>query len=265
MAIKKLAVCGCSFSAPSNDPKLKGTSWGEQLAELLGWDLLHYARQGVSNGGIRVMIDQCIRDKVDFAVIAPTFHDRMEIPATAAPFDWTKSTDGWNPLIQQHLQDVDIKNGYNEDLGVHNINYGSNNYTLISETIYTLAENFSHPYRSQKLDKMTSDAVKQYINFMYDSNWKLQQDRWIIRDGIMQLHYHKIPFLLVACNIYDSNTVREHFPDVIEDSSLTMAYEDTPAYATNEWPFEGEDPGYHGAVESQTYIAKRYKEIIDAR
>ena len=98
---------------------------------------------------------------------------------------------------------------------------------------------------------------------MYDSNWKLQQDRWSIRDGIMQLHYHKIPFLLVACNIWTSDMVRDHFPDVIPDHCLTLDYEDTPAYATNEWPFEGEDPGYHGAVESQTYLAKRYKEIIE--
>jgi hypothetical protein len=265
MAMKKIAVCGCSFSAPSNDPKLKGTSWGEQLADMLGWDLLHYARQGASNGAIRIMIDQCIREKVDFAVIAPTFHDRMEIPATAAPFDWTKTTTGWNPLIQQHLQNVDILNGYQEELGIHNVNYGSNNYTMICETIYTLAENFEHPYRSKKLDKDTANAVKQYINFMYDSNWKLQQDRWMIRDGIMQLHYHKIPFLLVACNIWTSDMVRDHFPDVIPDHCLTLDYKDTPAYATSDFPFEGEDPGYHGSVEGQTYLAKRYKEIIECR
>lgn len=235
-----------------------GTSWGEKLAAKLDWDLVHLARQGMSNGGIRVMIDEIIRQRPDFAIVAPTFHDRTEIPATAAPYDWNIKTRQWTPPLQQHLQNVDIKNGYDPELGIKNINFATGPYTMISETIFSLAENYDHFYRSSKIDKDTQQAVKHYINFLYDSNWKLQQDRWIISEGIFRLFHEGIPFLVVACNIWTSDTVRKAFPSVIPDQCFTLRYEDTPAYATNAYPFTGDDPGYHGNEESQEYLANRY-------
>lgn len=261
MAIKKLIVCGDSFAAPSKP--LPGTAFGEVLAKKLGWDVEILARQGCSNGGIRVQIDEVIRQRPDFAIIAPTFHDRIEIPAGAAPYvppaDEKKT---WNNDLQKHLQQ-NHNNGYDPEAGIDNVNYGNNPYRMICETIFSLVENYDHPYRSAKIDKNTQAAVKQYVNFMYDSNWKLQQDRWIIRDGIMQMYYAGIPFLLIACNIWTSNTVRAEFPTALPDRYMTLKYEDTTAYAVNEWPFTSkEDPGYHGDPKSQEYLADTYYKII---
>lgn len=259
--MKKLMVCGCSFSAPSLT--IPNSSYGEVLAEKLGWEPVILARQGCSNGGIRIQIDEVIRQRPDFAIIAPTFHDRMEIPARAAPYDWEENQHrGWNPFLQQHLQDTDILNGYDPVAGIDNVNYGDNAYRMICETIFSLAENYDHHYRSKKIDSDTQNAVKQYINLLYDSNWKLQQDRWIIRDGIMQLYYHNIPFLVVANNLWTSETIRADMPEVLPDHYLTLNYEQTPAYATNRWPFSGEDPGYHGDPESQIYLANVYYELV---
>jgi hypothetical protein len=255
-------ITGCSFSAPSTLAEYTGTSWGEKLAAKLDWNLVHLARQGMSNGGIRVMIDEIIRQRPDFAIIAPTFHDRIEIPAANAPYNWNTQPTQWNTPLQRHLQNTDLKNGYVPELGIQNINFASGPYTMISETIFSLAENYDHYYRSAKLDKHTQEAVKQYINMLYDSNWKLQQDRWLISDGIFRLFHANIPFLLVACNIWTSNTIREAFPTIIPDCYFTLDYEDTPAYATNQYPFKGEDPGYHGSIKSQEYLANRYYERI---
>jgi hypothetical protein len=255
---KKIMITGCSFSAPSTRPELQGTSWGEKLAAKLDWDLVHLARQGMSNGGIRVMIDEIVHQRPDFAIVAPTFHDRMEIPAGAAPYDWNTETRQWTPPLQQHLQNINLKNGYDPALGVQNINFANGPYTMISETIFSLAENYDHYYRVGRIDKNTQAAVKQYINHMYDSNWKLQQDRWLISDGIFRLQAAGIPFLVVACNIWTSDTIRAAFPSSIPDQCFTLRYEDTPAYATNEYPFKGEDPGYHGSEQSQEYLANRY-------
>lgn len=272
----KLIVCGCSYSAPSKT--LPGTAYGEVLAKKLGWDVEILARQGCSNGGIRVQIDEVLRQRPDFAIIAPTFHDRMEIPASAAPYDFSQDEErsrrpwrpapkpaeapGWNPTLQQHLQKEHL-NGYDYSAGINNVNYGTNPYRMICETIFSLAENYPHPYRSGKIDKDTQAAVKQYINHMYDSNWKRQQDEWIIRDGIMQMFYSGIPFLVVANNLWNSNNIRTAIPSVVDDKYLTLAYKETPAYATNRWPFEGkEDPGYHGSPESQEYLAEVYYKKI---
>ena len=254
-------ICGCSYSAPSKS--LPGTAYGEVLAKKLGWDVEILARQGCSNGGIRVQIDEVLRQRPDFAIIAPTFHDRMEIPASAAPYiPAPNENKGWNPELQQHLQ-KNHSNGYNTAAGIDNINYGDNPYTMICETIFSLAENYDHPYRSGRLDKHTQAAVKQYINYMYDSAWKRQQDEWIMRDGIMQLFYAGIPFLLIANNLWNNNTVRATIPTVVDNKYLTLKYEETPAYATNQWPFEGStDPGYHGSPASQEYLAEVYYKII---
>jgi hypothetical protein len=258
--MNKLMVCGCSFSAPSKD--LPDTAYGEVLAQKLGWDVEILARQGCSNGGIRVQIDEVIRQRPTFAIIAPTFHDRIEIPAGAAPYvPSITENKGWNSDLQKHLQ-KNHRTGYDRDAGIDNVNYGNNHYRMICETIFSLAENYTHPYRSGTITKDTQSAIKQYINFMYDSEWKRQQDEWIIRDGIMQLHYAGIPFLLVANNLWNSNTVRDAFPSVIPDRCFTLQYEDTPAYSTNRWPFTGDDPGYHGDPKSQEYLADIYYKLI---
>jgi len=260
--MSKLIVCGCSFSAVSTKPELKGTSWSEKLADKLGWDLVNLARQGCSNGGIRIQIDEVLRQRPTFAIIAPTFHDRMEIPAGAAPYDWTITPTHWNPPLQQHLQNTNLLNGYDPAAGIDNVNYGNNPYRMICETIFSLCENYDHPYRSSKIDKDTQDAMKSYVNYLYDSNWKRQQDEWIIRDGIMQLFFADQPFLLVANNLWTSNTVRQAIPRIVPNNYLTLEYEQTPAYATNEWPHQGEDPGYHGHEQSQEYLANVYHDLI---
>jgi len=262
MAVNKLIVCGDSFSAPSKE--LPGTAFGEVLAEKLGWEVEILARQGCSNGGIRVQIDEVIRQQPTFAIIAPTFHDRIEIPAGAAPYvPPANENKGWASDLQKHLQ----KNhgiGYDPAAGIDNVNYGNNNYRMICETIFSLVEGYDHPYRSGKIDKATQAAVKQYINHLYDSQWKLQQDKWIIRDGIMQLFYAGIPFLLVANTIWNSHDVREAFPSVLPDHYLTMDFKQTPAYASNEWelPNKMKDPGYHTLPEGQVYLADTYYKLI---
>lgn len=258
--MEKLIVCGCSYSAPSQT--LPGTAYGEVLAKKLGWDVEILSRQGCSNGGIRIQIDEVLRQRPSFAIVAPTFHDRMEIPAGAAPYEFTNEiSSGWNPKLQQHLQKNHL-NGYDYDAGIDNINYLTNPYRMICETIFSLAENGNHAYRPNRIDKDTQAAIKQYINFLYDSNWKLQQDRWIIRDGIMELFYSGIPFLVIANNLWDTVTIRQALPKVIDDKYMTLEYAETPAYATNRWPFSGDDPGYHGSPESQEYLADVYYRII---
>jgi hypothetical protein len=142
----KLMVAGCSFSAVSKT--LPGTAWSEVLAKRLGWDLTNLARQGCSNGGIRIQIDEIRRQRPDFAIITPTFWDRMEIPANSAPYNWDqKPSSGENPPLERHLQNRTLGNGYRREDGIRNVNYGTEPSNMICETIFTLAENFDHPYR----------------------------------------------------------------------------------------------------------------------
>ena len=260
---KKLIVCGCSFSAPSES--LPGTSYAEVLSKKLDWDLVQLARQGCSNGGIRIQIDEVIRQRPDFAIIAPTFHDRMEIPASAAPFipphDENK---GWNSDLQQHLQNISLGNGYKAEDGILNVNYADKPYNMICETIFSLAENYPHPYRSRKLDRDTQNAVREYVNHLYDSNWKLQMDTWIMRDGIVQTYLAGINFIVLPDNLWNVHTVRGIVPSIVPDKYLITHGDHTPAHATFLYPLKdkNKDPGYHGEPASQEYLADIYYDII---
>ena len=260
---KKLIVCGCSFSAPS--ATLPGTSYAEILAQKLDWDLVQLARQGCSNGGVRLQIDEVIRQRPDFAIIAPTFHDRMEIPASAAPYKPSKHEyKGWGSDLQMHLQNTDLKNGYVPEDGILNVNYNNKPYNMICETIFSLAENYQHPYRSRRIDGDTQQAVKMYINHIYDSAWKLQMDTWIMRDGIVQAYLAGIKFIVLPDNLWTCQTVRGIIPDIVPDRYLMTTQEWVPAHATFLYPLKdkSKDPGYHGEPESQQYLADIYYKVI---
>ena len=60
--MKKLVGCGDRFSAVSKT--LPGTHYSEGLAKEIGWELLNYARRGCSNGGIRLQIQEAIKQPI---------------------------------------------------------------------------------------------------------------------------------------------------------------------------------------------------------
>jgi hypothetical protein len=263
---KKLMVAGCSFSATAKIPD--GTSWSEVLADRLEWELVNLARQGCSNGGIRIQMEEIRRQRPDFAIVSPTFWDRMEIPATAAPYDWSIPSGGWNPKLEQHLQDRTLKNGYDRADGIDNVNYGKNNYNMICETIFSLAENYSNDYRSSKIDKHTQNAIRSWIDAMYDSNWKKQMDEWIICEGVLQMYLDGINFLFLPNLLWpftpdNPNQWREAFPNLIPDHYLQLDPMRTPQVACGLHPCDPEkDPGYHGDNASQELIADWHLEYM---
>ena len=260
-------VAGCSFSAVSKT--LPGTSWSEVLADKLGWELVNLARQGCSNGGIRLQIEEIRKQKPDFAIVSATFWDRMEIPNTAAPYDWTQKSGGWAPPLEKHLQDRTKKNGYNRADGLNNVNYGNNNYNMICETIFTLAENYDHPYRSGLINKQAQTGIRHWIDSIYDSNWKKQMDEWIITEGVMQMFHDGINFLVLPNLLWpfdrtNQDQWRDAFPKVIPNEYILTSSAESPQGICGNNPFSGEDPGYHSSPAGQTLIAENwYRRITE--
>lgn len=255
----KLMVAGCSFSAPSHT--CPGTSWSEKLAKRLGWDLVNLARQGCSNGGIRIQIEEIRRQRPDFAIVTPTFWDRMEIPASGTTEQNHAGLD-----LQRHLQDTSIRRGYDPAAGIDNINYGDNNYRMICETIFSLADNNEHRYRRARLDRSTQTAIKYYVDSLYDSNWKKQQDEWIIREGVLMMYLDGIKFLVVPALLWPWNPARpvtqwrEIFPALLPDHFIMSNEPESILRMTGNNPHIGEDPGYHSNEHGQQLIADNYYE-----
>jgi hypothetical protein len=276
--MKKLIVCGCSYSAPSHKTEYAGTSWSEVLAKKLGWNLENYARQGCSNGGIRIQIDEAIKQRPDFVIVTPTSYDRMEIP------NFKNET---KPLLDSFV-DLFVTNenlhyrksgiGYEYNAGLENINYIHNFETsrLICETIHTLTSGDYHNYRHYQIPNDIKKALEMYINYLYDSTWKHQTDIYIIRDGLVQIQANNIPFLVnPGYAIWDGvKTMREFLSNVIENKYLQDDDTKTPHWALVLYPPEGStkknlygtnDPGYHTTPEGQEYLANHYYDIIKNR
>lgn len=258
----KLMVAGCSFSAVSQT--LPGTAWSEVLAQHMGAELTNLARQGCSNGGIRLQIDEIIRQRPDFAVVSATFWDRMEIPANSAPYDWSQSpSSGENPPLERHLQDRQRGNGYRPQDGLRNVNYGREPSNMICETIFSLAENFDHPYRRAKISRDAQRGIRAWIDSIYDNAWKKQCDEWIIRDGVMQMYHAGIKFLFLPNLLwpFDPNNHqqwRQVFPLILPDHYINLDPAMSPQSICGNNPFKGTDPGYHSSPLGQSKIADNF-------
>jgi hypothetical protein len=263
MRKKILAVAGCSFSALSNDNDYQGTHWSEILSTALDFDLVSLGRQGCSNGGIRLQIEEILDTKPDFAVITPTFWDRMEIPVTTCiGVPWIEQ----QSLKQRSSLDHDEKDCYDSSLKLKNINYDSNEYRLIAETIFSLSDFTVHPYRKFELSKEASAAVKYYIKNLYDHSWKRQNDQWIIRDGIIALQQANIPFLIFCDFLWPirdlksgltlSEFWRDSFYKCIPDKCIWLDPSSSIQKVCSNNPPEGPDPGYHSSVYGQQIIAE---------
>ena len=261
-------VAGCSFCAVS--ARLPGTSWSERLADLLGWELVNLARQGCSNGGIRLQIDEIRRQRPDFAIIGPTFWDRMEIPASSAPYDWTQPpSSGPNPPLERHLQDRERGNGYRPGDGIRNVNYGVEPSNMICETIFSLAENFDHPYRRGRISREAQRGIRAWIDSIYDNAWKKQCDEWIMREGVIMLYLDGIRFLVLPNLLWPFDPAnpdqwREQFPALIPDHYISLDPTMSLQSVCGNHPFSGEDPGYHSSPQGQEVIAGHwYRRMCD--
>lgn len=258
---KHLMVAGCSYSAFSQT--LPGTSWSEVLAQRLGWRLTNLARQGCSNGGIRLQIEEIRRQRPDFAIITPTFWDRMEIPARGAAYNWNGGDPNKDNHLQTHLQNRSLFNGYNKNAGINNVNYGKEPSNMICETIITLAQNGSHAYRMGLIPKETQAAIKHYIDQLYDSNWKKQQDEWIMVEGVLQMYFDGLKFLVQPSLLWPWDPNNQHqwrqaFPQILPDHYIMLNEPESVLPLTGNNSFDGEDPGYHGSPYSQELIAQNW-------
>lgn len=259
----KLAVCGDSFSATSDSSP--HTHWSEILSQRLDWSLKNYARRGCSNGAIRLQIDQAIREGCDFVFVVPTSWDRMEIPCQGVEYPSQEKSQGWINQLQQFLLDKNNYRCYDRTSGLANINYNKDHDSgLISETIFSLAENYDHEYRRGLLKKETQEAIKGYLNHLYDSAWKQQLDQWIITQGVVSLHDKSIKFSIEKGMLWETQQqFQQDMPSLLCKDSIRMAHE-TVAEGCHRYPLRdvSRDPGYHSEVEAQQWLADLYLDII---
>jgi hypothetical protein len=134
---------------------------------------------------------------------------------------------------------------------------------MICETIFSLAENYPHPYRSGKITKDAQRGVRAWIDSIYDNAWKKQMDEWIMIEGILQMYLDGINFLVLPNLLWPFNPKnvdqwRNAFPKNIPDRYIQLESMQSPQAICGNNTFKGEDPGYHGNEQSQRIIANNW-------
>jgi hypothetical protein len=134
---------------------------------------------------------------------------------------------------------------------------------MICETIFSLAENYPHPYRSGKISKDAQRGVRAWIDSIYDNAWKKQQDEWIMVEGVLQMYLDGINFLVLPnllwpFDINNHSLWRGAFPKIIPDCYIQLDSNQSPQAICGNNSFKDEDPGYHGNEQSQIIIANNW-------
>ena len=203
---KVLGICGDSFMA-SDLPNRKDGSYGNHFSEVLGrmldCQVVTYARGGCSNFTIRLQMDEIIKHNPHHVIIGTTTPDRLEVPIN----DLTVS----NPWDKWNNHKFTPKNGlYNvyyssfENQSVNHTGFNEITPTVYSQNLTGLIGTDDQDVwitPNKILDKEMSRAVRGYFQYMYDMRLKLQQDTWIISEGIYKFLSMNIDFSLITPNI----------------------------------------------------------------
>lgn len=201
---KKLGVCGDSFMAAINKSyTYPDNGYGKHFTEILGdrlkCDVVTFAKGGVSNQTIRLQIEEIIKENPDHVIIGATTPDRLEIPIPDLKVK--NYHDKWEEKNYHPFNSIyNIK--YNDTLNNQSQNHpGFRLYepTMISETISNIITN-KKDY--SLITKRKKEALIQYFDYLYDHEWKMQQDSWILCDGLYKLEKRGITFDIIIFNLH---------------------------------------------------------------
>ena len=179
----KLIVCGDSWMTPDYY-NYKNTHFSELIAEELGYDLITYARGGMSNGGIALQIEQAILDKPDLILFGTTVIDRIELSMIAE-----EETHHGFVTTCANVSDLSyFPRIFNQHTSP----------TLISDNLMSLLNNnIKEKYPNVSNPKEKDNAIKQWFMHMYSPKMKRKNDLWCMRAVIHKLHLSGIPAMLV--------------------------------------------------------------------
>jgi hypothetical protein len=227
--MKKIAVCGCSWSAVSTLSEYKNTHWSELIADMFDSELHNFAVGGVSNFVIRLQIDEVVKLNPNLVIVSPTYSDRIEVPFN---INVPQTKNVTLASIRNHSKEI------------------TKDQTINTSAIWDL-ENKGYPH------------VKEYLTYYHLSEVKKKVDQWIIRDGIQQLKLKGIPVLLHPQILWDEEdeTVQQIFSGIL-DSSEIINKQQSLYYNIIE-PKTLVDPGYHTTPNTQKLFAERLQKIIN--
>jgi hypothetical protein len=242
-----LVVCGDSFMSPVIG-KYANTHFSELLAKQLDYELICLSRGGASNGAICLQIEEAIKLKPTLILYGITSPDRIEVNATDDPYHTLHRPIDIRDVIYSHPTSL---SSHDKSLNV--------TATLISDTLLPMLDS-EHPaniktaYSNVKDIDLKSEAIKQWFSHVYHSEWKRQQDSWMMYGIVHMMHSSGIPYIKVHDLMQDTVPTPEwsNVPGVVVDKDLfPLIYDPSP-----------DAPMYHTSPESQLIILEKIEKIL---
>jgi hypothetical protein len=157
-----------------------------------------------------LQIDRVISERPDIVIVGCTTQDRIELPIRIKRFEEIADLFKWSTWTQSCNQT------YIKSRGLGNVKYHPHpdlssddpslqDPTILSESINNLAflkNNYQH-YKDE-MPAPRSAALRTYLLELYDDSIKRQYDCWIISNALRKLYDSKIPFLIVAYPLFES-------------------------------------------------------------
>ena len=259
--IKRLGVCGDSWMSAVQEPRPgHSVHFTQQIAKYFGAEYVTYARGACSNSAIRLQIDACIKAECDYVIIKDTTNDRGEFPIGGG----YRYQDGILNILY-HGDDVSAFNP--EFMGA------AKNASLLSNTFNNIVKADGSPFINENtgelmgneyhgFDRLSLGQINnlgKYILFYHDTQWRNQQDSWILRDGLRELESKNIKYMFITTITYNTGLF-EQGPNVVLPTS--------PLNPVNNIREDDPNPPkerYHMHASDQEELAKRWIEVIRAR
>jgi hypothetical protein len=188
MEVKKIVVCGDSFCTAHNNPVTNEQHHFSQILEdTYGYEVINLAHGGVSTAGICFQVQTALNDNElmpDVIIHGCTDPGRIEVPLSDMMFDPKMG-------LQNFAYPFKLQSGYNSRYT------GSPDAPFFSGQLSELASSATVLSDLPVLSNTRKQAVRMYINFLYDANLKSTIDNWLYEYWsmkILQKNIILIPF-----------------------------------------------------------------------
>jgi hypothetical protein len=251
---KTLGICGDSFMSPLNGEG-RGKHFTEILAEKLDLDLFVFARGGCSNQTIRLQMEEMLKNPPDLVLIGLTSPDRIEIPiGDLSTDDYFKKYSMFNFLKDDGIYNIEYHT-YSEDQSSDKDLFKKTIPKMRSETMNNIFNNIKNAKNFYSQNQIR--AIEYYFQYLYDCEWKKQQDSWIIADGLNKLIRHNIDFLLILNHLSEENFYFCKEKIISKDSELNPQILYSPDKIS---PY-----GFHLTEEDEIFLAEKWYPVIKER
>ena len=243
-----MIVIGDSHMTPSRWKQWENTHFSEVIGKELNYNILHFGKGGMSNGGIAIALNTALKTDLnpDLILFGNTTYDRMEWP-------YGEKGCRYPPTIK------DIKYHCEVNL-THNLPMAGDDPRIVSSGLMEVtrhidldldtwepsASSTGDPYATERLD-----ALKKYFEFLYDDQLKRFLDEQITYAMFHRLLASGTKFVICRDQLNVYNEYR------------CWKWLDAKYYAwKNIMPMvkgidvDGKDPGYHTDTGTQVKIAE---------